>query len=201
MVEILFQCAECSTHMCVTGTLAGRHFRCPECENKVQAPNTTFVFHCPKCLTEFSSANDMKNTSCRCPNCEEVILIPQCTTLRCRECAVLIEIDDENYLEFEGKSVLCPECGADIEVPARPHESELADQNGSGGNMPPGFGNKTLRLDEIIDNIPQAEQLKKGRCPYCGRPIWKMDEKSFACRNCGRLIQPVTRSVNRGQSQ
>jgi len=201
MIDILFQCSACGKHMCVTGKLVGKHFRCPECEAKVQAPDSTFVFHCAHCFTEFAAANDLKSTNCLCPNCEEVIAIPACTTLRCGECSVLIEIDDDDYLEFEGKSVLCPECGEDIVVPAKPHESELTVPRGSIRNMPPGFGNKTLRLDEIIDNIPQADQLKKGRCPYCGRPIWKMDAKSFACRNCGRLIQAVTPLVSRSAAR
>ena len=59
----------------------------------------------------------------------------------------------------------------------------------SGHPLPSDFGSETVRIDEIVDSLPQEVQLRRGRCPYCKRPIWRMGTNSFACNNCGRLIQ------------
>lgn len=195
VIDIVFSCTNCEKKVCVNGMLVGKRFRCPKCQERIQAPEPSMVFYCPECFAQFSAPAHLKDSSLLCPNCDAHFQIPNHTSLRCSECAVVIEIEGSDYLEFEGKDILCPECGADVSIPARPTISELKVDHSTGKRMPPGFGSKTLRLDEIMDNIPQAEQLRKGRCPYCGRPIWKMDKKSFACRNCGRLIHTVTSRV------
>jgi len=197
MIGILFECKECSNHVSVQGSSVGRIFNCPECGSEVQAPEPVVVFFCPSCFRQYSAPSGLRGKDYLCPNCEAKIHIPDVSTLRCGACAVNVELEDDVYAEYERKSVACPECESNIQVPRRPRIEEGDDGDTQSGDLPRGFAHKTLRLDDIIAGIPQAARLKEGHCPFCGREVRQVDEKSFACESCGRLIHTVTPEVRR----
>jgi DNA-directed RNA polymerase subunit RPC12/RpoP len=121
--------------------------------------------------------------------------------LRCSTCRTNLEIDDDLYGDLAGKSVACPQCNADISIP--PLETESASRKtapsaapkGATTGLPDGFARKTMKLDEMLENIPQAKALEEGKCPYCGTALNKMHDRAFLCKNCGRVIRMIRRTL------
>jgi DNA-directed RNA polymerase subunit RPC12/RpoP len=194
MADVLFQCGECSKHMCVDGSRIGRRFHCPDCASLVVVPPPAIVFPCAGCRGTFAVADDLRETDFLCPNCEAVMHIPSCTVIACPQCAVNIELDDDLFAELEGESVDCPECGSAVPVPTRPDAGPGTAASGA-KKLPKGFNNKTVRLDEIIDSIPQAQHVREGHCPYCNSDTEQRDSASYICRKCGRMIHIVKSKV------
>lgn len=194
MADVLFQCSKCSKHMCADESRIGRKFHCPDCANLVTVPPPAIVFSCAACLDHFAAADDLRGTDFLCPGCHAVMHIPECTVIVCPQCAVNIELDDELFQELQGGMAECPECGNTVPVPPK----TIAGHGSTGGpdkNLPKGFGSKTVRLDEIIDSIPQAQHVKEGHCPYCGKETEQRDETTYICRQCGRMIHIVKSKV------
>jgi len=107
---------------------------------------------------------------------------------------VNIELDDGLFDELQGEMVDCPECGNRVPVPAKPVAKPGA-AKGPEQKLPKGFKNKTVRLDEIIDSIPQAQHVREGHCPYCGKETEQRDDAHYVCRTCGRMIHIVKSKV------
>ncbi len=105
-----------------------------------------------------------------------------------------MELDTEFYAELEGRKLECPECSESMSVPARPRVQKASDNS-----HPPGFGNKTLRLDTILESIPQANQLREGNCPFCGHAVEQYGAKSYTCSHCSRQITMTTPTIKRGE--
>ena len=194
MTDILFQCTECDKHVAVADVFIGKRFQCPDCRARIESPEPSIVFPCPACHSRLAAPDPLRGEAYLCPNCGEEIDIPENTTVACPACGVNMELDDDYYAELEGKTINCPECEVPVGIPARPRKpAPLA----AGSRLPSGFGHKTIRLDELIEGIPQAESLKDGICPYCANKIHQMGNQQFVCRTCGRLIKTVRPAVRR----
>ncbi len=193
-MEILFKCGSCGKHCCVGQKAVGQEFPCPDCGESVQAPEPTLVFPCPSCGTTCSALEALGGTGFLCPVCEEQMSIPITSILVCPACGINMELDDDFYSELEGRQLECPECGERLSVPARPRTEEA-----DASNHPPGFGHKTLRLDTILESIPQANQLRDGHCPFCGHTVEQYNSKSYTCSNCSRQITMTAPTIKRGE--
>jgi len=198
MIGILFSCSGCGEHVSVKGSSVGMAFKCPGCGEELEAPEPTVVFFCQSCFRQFAAPDALRGAAFRCPHCDSDLSIPEASTLRCGGCGVGIEMDDECYADYEGKPLRCPECRSPVLVPRRPRIGVPPDETPPPGNQPPGFARKTLRLDEIIAGIPQAERLRdQGRCPFCAGEARQTGETSFVCERCGRLIHTVAPTIRR----
>jgi len=195
-MDVLFECANCGKHCCVGEQAVGKQFPCPDCGEAVRAPEPVLVFPCPSCGTICSTTEALGGTGFLCPACEEEMQIPVSSILVCASCGINMELDDDFYSELEGRKLECPECGESLAVPARPSLQEKADA----APHPPGFGHKTLRLDTMLESIPQADQLRDGHCPFCGHPVEQYNAKSYTCSHCSRQITMTAPTVKRGEA-
>ncbi len=194
MADVLFQCGKCSKHMCVNASRIGKRFHCPDCASLVVVPPPAIVFPCPGCREPFAVADDLRETDFLCPSCEAVMHIPARTVVACPHCSVNIELDEDLFGELQGQAIDCPECGNTVAVPAMPAAAP-GTAAAAARKLPDGFKNKTVRLDEIIDSIPQAQHVREGHCPYCGNETEQRDNASYVCRKCGRMIHIVKSKV------
>jgi DNA-directed RNA polymerase subunit RPC12/RpoP len=141
-----------------------------------------------------STPEALAGTGFLCPACEKNMQIPLSSVLVCPACGVNMELENDFYTELEGRKLECPECGNRFPVPARPR----VQKPGANGH-PPGFGHKTLRLDTILESIPQADQLRGGHCPFCGHPVEQYNSRSYTCSNCLRQITMTAPTIKRGE--
>lgn len=190
MTDILFPCEHCAKNVAIGDESLGKAFRCPDCGNTIQAPEPAIVFTCASCGCSLSAPDELRGKALLCPNCGEETEIPQNTTIPCPDCGVQLELSDEDHAALEGQAVDCPECGAGVTIPRRPKLEAPAGAAPEQG-LPSGFAHKTLRIDKIVESIPQAGSLQKGVCPYCSSRVEKRTDHSYACQRCGRLIKTV----------
>jgi DNA-directed RNA polymerase subunit RPC12/RpoP len=193
-MDILFECSNCGKHCCVGANAVGKKFPCPDCGKIVLAPEPALVFPCPACGTVCSSPEALAGTSFLCPACDEKMSIPETSVLVCAACGVNMELDTDFYDELDGRKLECPDCGESLPVPARPRVKRAHP-----GPHPPGFGHKTLRLDTILESIPQADQLRDGNCPFCGHAVEEYGTKSYTCSHCSRQITMTAPTIKRGE--
>ena len=198
-MDILFECAACRKHCCVGEAAVGKRFACPDCAEALQAPEPTLVFPCPACAAIYSAPDTLRGRPFRCPSCRETIPIPADSALICPSCAVTMELDESFYSDLEGRSLECPECGETLAVPARPRIPKATPTGGAAAPHPPGFGQKTLRLDTMLESIPLADQLREGLCPFCGHTVQQVSDKSYACSRCSRQINLTAPTIKRGE--
>jgi endogenous inhibitor of DNA gyrase (YacG/DUF329 family) len=153
----------------------------------------------------------MRDEVVACPNCEAGLRIPPKLTLPCPSCNVNLEVEDEYYRQLAGTAVECPECGGQVFIPgsaavpvvepekveeAKPVEPRKADSEKSMAQFEPGFAQRTMRLDEFMEDISQANTLKEGRCPYCNTPLLRLHDRAFVCKRCNRVIKTVKRTIH-----
>jgi predicted RNA-binding Zn-ribbon protein involved in translation (DUF1610 family) len=193
-MDILFACGACGKHCCVGEKAVGRQFPCPQCGGNVTAPEPSLVFPCPECGAVCATTRSMSSAEFLCPACEDPMEIPDTSILSCTGCGVNMELEDAFYSELEGTAIECPECGETLMVPLRPRIRKAA-----AGAHPPGFGHKTLRLDTILEGIPQANQLRNGHCPFCGHAVEQYSEKSYTCSHCSRKITMTAPAIRLGE--
>jgi len=196
-VDILFACPACEKHCCVGAAAVGQHFACPDCGEPLQAPEPAIVFPCPACATLYATPASLSGASFLCPACREAMVIPGDCALICPSCAVTLEVNEDFYHEIEGRGLECPACGATLPVPTRPRRAK-ATPSGAAPH-PPGFGHKTLRLDNILESIPLADQLRKGLCPFCGHEVEQYSDRSYTCSHCSRQINLTAPTIRRGE--
>jgi predicted RNA-binding Zn-ribbon protein involved in translation (DUF1610 family) len=189
---MLFKCSVCSKSLAVDVSLLGRRFICPECQTKIHAPRPEIVFRCPKCGCDLAAPEKLEMQDFECPNCQQTITIPEMSTVPCPSCGANIELDHDYYRELAGKVFDCPECGERVPVPALPG---TGDAESAGANdetlLPKGFGHKTMKIDDIVASMTQAERMKAGLCPYCGSKLHVL-RGSYVCRSCGRIMRKAT---------
>lgn len=197
MSNILFQCPKCDAGLAVDYSLRANQLACPACRQFIVPPTPDVVFTCPACNTELAAPRLAKGALFACPSCETDVTVPQSTTLRCQKCNVCMEVDESYYVELAGSTVECPDCGGDVVVPAivisasaRAEAKPAPAKSSHQKNLA-----KTFKLDEILDNIPQAQSLHEGKCPYCGAPVTSADQLSFSCNICGRIIRTIKRTL------
>ncbi|OGV67242.1 MAG: hypothetical protein A2283_04840 [Lentisphaerae bacterium RIFOXYA12_FULL_48_11] len=214
MSDVLFKCQGCSLSLSVSEVAVGQTFSCPSCKAEVQVPLPVLRFLCPSCCSELSAPYELRNEVVSCPNCETGLRLPEKLALPCPSCSVNLEIEDEYYLQLAGTVVECPECGGQLVIPgaaANVEQPEVSDEKvdaevastgtkASDGNKPvaqfeSGFAQKTMRLDEFMEGISQADTLKEGKCPYCSSPLQKIHGRAYVCRRCNRVIKTVKRTI------
>ncbi len=186
MSDLLFQCSVCKRNLAVNTSLLGRRFVCPQCQTKIHAPKPEIVFPCNSCGTELYAPMKLSMHDFECPNCEQIITIPELSIIICPHCNVQIELGKDYYMELAGDVLECPECSATVNVPPLPGVSNTPQKK---TGLPKGFGHKTMKLDDIMDNSSPAEALNKHKCPYCGSKTYALQDNSFVCKACGRIMR------------
>lgn len=199
MSDLLFKCSVCSKNLAVNVTLLGRRFICPECQTKIHAPKPTVVFKCPECGCDLAAPEKLVMQDFECPNCEQKIVVPDLSMLSCTSCGVEIELERDYYTELGGTDLECPECGEQIAVPPLPQSSrEVSGRDSEDTVLPKGFGHKTMKLDNLIKGIPQAERLNVGACPYCSSKVHVLHGSSYVCKSCGRIMRIANKPPSHG---
>lgn len=189
MSDLLFKCSVCSKHLAVNVTMLGRRFICPQCHTKIHAPRPSIVFHCPRCRCELTAPEKLAMQDFECPECENKIVIPEVSVVTCPACDVNIELEKDYYRELAGGVLDCPECGRPIPVPVLPSSAPAPAESSDDTVLPRGFGHKTMKLDNIVHDIPQAERLNVGVCPYCSSKVHSLHGSSYVCKSCGRIMR------------
>ncbi len=215
MSDVLFRCQACSLNLSVSESAAGQTFSCPNCKAEVQAPEPVLRFLCPSCCAELCAPYELKNEVVACPSCETGLRLPEKLMLPCPFCSVSLEIEDEYYSQLAGTMVECPECGGQLLIPGGSTPEEPAETPEELAKSEPapavgakaagtekhvaqfesGFAQKTMRLDEFMEGISQADTLKEGKCPYCASPLQKIHGRAYVCRRCNRVIKTVKRTI------
>ena len=219
MSDVLFRCQGCSLNLSVSEAAMGQVFPCPSCHAEVQVPEPVLRFLCPSCCNELSAPYELRNEVVACPNCETGLRLPEKLALPCPFCSVNLEIEDEYYLQLAGTMVECPECGGQLMIPgggvcSSEQQTDIPEQKESEQPLEPvqpavkqadgqkpmaqyesGVNQKTMRLDEFMEGISQADTLKEGKCPYCNSPLQKIHGRAYVCRRCNRVIKTVKRSI------
>ncbi len=192
MSDLLFKCSVCKKSLAVNTSLLGRRFVCPQCQTKVHAPKPESVFPCPSCDCELCAPLTLAMQDFECPNCEESLTIPELSIIKCSSCEVQIELSSDYYQELAGDVLECPECAAIVNVPPIPGEKKP--KASKPGTLPKGFGHKTMRLDELLNDSSPTEQLQANLCPYCNSKIYVLQDNSYVCKACGRIMRIGTKT-------
>ena len=187
MSDLLFQCSECKKSLAVPTSLLGRRFVCPQCQEKIHAPDPEIIFPCSECGSKLCASLALATKKFECPNCEKKFTIPKLSIITCQACNVQIEISVDDYANLAGKTIDCPECAATVKVPLIPGMDKKERKKKSG--LPKGFGNKTMRLDEIMKISKPAEKLNAMKCPYCKSDVNILQDNSYICTNCERIMR------------
>jgi len=177
----------------------GRRFICPECQTKIHAPKPAVLFTCPACRADLAAPEKLILQDFECPHCEQSVLIPDLSTVSCPSCEVAVELDREYYAELVGSDFECPECQAKIPVAPLPGSSVEA-QESDDAILPKGFGRKTMKIDNLIMQMPQAQRLSVGVCPYCAGKVHVLHGSSYVCKTCGRIMRTANKPPSQGVS-
>jgi len=191
--DLLFKCSICGKSLAVDVSLLGRRFICPECQNKIHAPPANIIFRCPECYCELCAPGKLAMQDFECPNCTSAITIPELSTVRCNNCGLVAEIEPDYFRDVAGQEIECPECHESIPVPELPRPSRQNREDREEIALPRGFGRKTMKLDDLISSIPQAQRLDVGVCPYCGQKVHVLGGNSYVCKSCGRIMRMVNK--------
>ena len=121
--------------------------------------------------------------------------------LTCKSCGTDIKMKQETFERQMGRLVRCPSCRTFIKV-ARPVEHEEGQEavSGSEEELPAGDtagGSRalarTMRLDTLLDYLPQTKSVQESKCPYCTSPLRHLSERAFICDKCQRVIRTISR--------
>ncbi|MDD4872200.1 MAG: hypothetical protein PHR77_16720 [Kiritimatiellae bacterium] len=213
MSDILFKCSGCELNLSVSEEMAGQSFVCPSCQATVVAPGPVLRFLCPSCCSDLSAPYEMRNELISCPGCEVGLRLPPKLILPCSQCGVNLEIEDEYYLQLAGTAVECPECGSQVVIPGidsktdkepaktslqeelQPDKAMKKEAGQPMAQFDAGFAQKTMKLDEFMEGISQADTLREGKCPYCNTTLIKLPNHIFVCKRCNREIRTVKRKI------
>jgi predicted RNA-binding Zn-ribbon protein involved in translation (DUF1610 family) len=80
MSDILFQCPACSKRLAVSTLGIGKVFPCPDCQERVPAPEPALHFKCPACGYRLCAATELIGTLLMCPDCSVEIQVPTQTS-------------------------------------------------------------------------------------------------------------------------
>jgi DNA-directed RNA polymerase subunit RPC12/RpoP len=201
MSDLVFKCSVCSKNLAVNVSLLGRRFICPECRTKIHAPTPALVFPCPACGCELAAPEKLAMQDFECPNCEQKIVIPEVCVVSCPSCNVNVELEMEYFAELAGSEMDCPECGGKVAIEPLPGTIlEVGEPESDDTLLPKGFGHKTMKLDNLITGIPQAQRLDIGICPYCSSKVHALHGNSYVCKSCGRIMRKANRPSAQGDS-
>ena len=195
MGYVLFRCETCSKSLMVGDVSIGSSPICPHCQNVADVPLPAIRFFCPWCEADLFASKEFVGEPATCPNCEQAIDVPACTTILCPKCDVALEIEEEYYRDLMGDTMECPSCGSNVTVPLIGPGSaqELREAVKSDRQVP---AKKTIRLDRLLGDIPQAKSLEEGRCPYCQGEVEKTATGAYKCPRCRRVISLHKRKVS-----
>ena len=200
MSDILFRCEHCLQGLSVEDGYSGADLICPYCSQMVTVPAICSWFACASCGCSLASGDGSKGDVFGCPHCGARLEVPENITVRCISCSVYLELNDEYQAEFGGQTVDCPECSGDVLIPEMIQEEavepEPSDEAAAIQPAPPQdhsgeFMQKTMKLDEILEDIPQSQSISKGKCPYCAQPLRNLHDNAYLCKRCHRVIRTV----------
>ncbi|MCK5528564.1 MAG: hypothetical protein KAI74_02675 [Kiritimatiellae bacterium] len=187
MSDLLFKCSECKRNLAVNTSLLGRRFVCPQCQEKIQAPDPEIIFSCPECGSKLCSALTLASKTFECPKCEKNITIPKSSIVTCQACDEQIKLSADDYATLAGKNIECPKCTKTVNVPCMPGMDKKERKKKSG--LPAGFGNKTMRLDDLISISEPIKKLNAKKCPYCESDVNILQDNSYICTKCERIMR------------
>ena len=173
MGYFLFRCPGCIHDLVLGDVSFGASYTCPSCQAVHDAPQPDLRFPCNSCGCDLFVPQDLKGSAFVCPNCE-----------------ISMVIEDDYYAEVQSQQVSCPGCGKDIFIPPLVAASAAKGDQRS-------LAKKTLKLDNLLEGIPQLRSLEKGLCPYCESKLEKGAGGAFVCRRCQRVITTLKRSLRR----
>ena len=209
MSDILFRCEHCLQGLAIEDGYSGANLGCPYCTSIVTVPSTCTWFACASCGCELSAGHDTAGDVFGCPNCGIRLSVPENLTIRCKSCSIYLELNNEFRAEFGGQVVECPECGGEVSVPEAEKKatagSELSKAGASIQQASPGepsgeLMQKTMKLDEILENIPQSRSIEKGNCPYCAQPLRSLQDNAYLCKRCNKVIRTVKQGARAAKS-
>jgi hypothetical protein len=211
----VFPCPACSNILFADGILRGRSYGCPDCETPLVVPEYPTV-QCAVCgihvEMDEDCFRDVQGTTVDCPQCAAKLDIPAIpkpaipaapeppkpgtVVIQCRQCPGRVELDAKTAAQRPGKLMRCPKCRAFLMVPritkTRTEEPEIRTvQPAKVADTEHEDFSKTMRLDDIVETIPLAEHIQHGECPYCNLPLRQLDERSYVCERCSRVVRVV----------
>ena len=190
------------------------------CESLFEVP-TNHTVRCDGCGVyleiEEEYYKELQGQVVECPSCEREVGVPSLpkpayedqpepevavmVKLKCHGCMGVIELTPEKFERMKGRLVRCPKCRRLVRVPMKPPTRKrefdqpptrkAKTQKMVDAESKP-FA-KTMRLDDIIDGSTQARTLEEGVCLYCNSPLKQMDDHTFVCESCWRVIRTVKR--------
>jgi hypothetical protein len=210
----VFPCPTCGCVMFGPGELRGKVFGCPDCETQFEVPQHPTV-RCAICSVHLEMDEEcyhgVEGTPVECPQCQSSVDVPalpkpvfdipkpapaSTVAVRCRGCMSDVHLEANVVAKMGGKLIRCPKCHRFLMVPhTKSRPEEMATRKAQAPKvMDPKAGPfaRTMRLDDILETIPQARQLHEGGlCLYCNMPLRQLDERSFVCEHCWRIVRTV----------
>ena len=221
--SLVFPCPNCGAVTFAPAEIRGLVYGCPECETLYEVPQlSTIRCGACKVHLEIDDGDyaQFSGTDVECPQCTLPVPVPVLPTLApppappapeesevppgdqvlivCGSCETQIEMTSAVHAVKAGKLIRCPNCKGFFRVPETaqvkmdepaPRAAQPPKAVDKGGGE---FG-KTMRMDSILENIPQAQALHEGRCLYCNRPVRQLDDHTVVCDHCQRVIRTVKR--------
>jgi len=212
-------CPSCASQFFAPDTLHGQIFGCPNCNVQFVVPQSATV-RCPGCGVHLEMDDDyfreLGGSAVQCPQCNSHVPVPvlprppgipaqdvvedfeeepESVIFKCRACQSEIEMKGETFDRMTGRLIRCPKCRRYVRVPAtRPRPAAPVPRQTAPPKMMDDDENsmgRTMRLDNMLDFIPQAHSLEEGLCPYCRMPLQRLQDRSFMCKFCQRVIRSV----------
>ncbi len=214
--EFVFPCPACGCILFASKALRGEIYGCPDCEAPFEVPSLT-TLRCAGCGVHLEVDDewyaDLAGSTVECPECGRRVdapalprpvfrppapSLPDTVVFRCRVCANDVRLQPQEAASRAGRLIRCPRCHGFILIPKEKggmDERAVPRQTRAPRimNEKPADFARTMRMDEILETIPQAHLLDAGTCLYCSRPLRQLDERTYVCKNCWRIVRKVRR--------
>jgi phage FluMu protein Com len=213
--SFVFPCPLCGNHLFGDPNLPGQIYGCPDCDHMFTVPQMNTI-RCPKCGVHLEMEDEdyagVAGFEVDCPQCAAVVSVPlipssmveeeapppdpELIDVPCPGCDAGIRLTPEVYKRDVGKLIRCPKCKRFLRVPARLTEPKAASQpRAAEPPAPMDSANldikATMRMDSLLESIPQGRRVQEGHCLYCDLPTRQLDAHTFVCENCRRVFRTL----------
>jgi predicted nucleic acid-binding Zn ribbon protein len=195
-----FLCPSCCNDLSAPYELRNELVSCPLCEAGLRLP-PKLVVTCPACSVNLEIDDEyylqLAGKGVECPECGAQVPVPG-PVLRDQAQSVEAAVAEEPEKPESGIGDPEPEQEQLEQMPEQQQEEapKKEEQSKPVAQFEPGFAQKTMKLDEFMDDISQANTVKEGKCPYCGTPLKKLYNRAYVCKRCNRVIRTVKRTIH-----
>ena len=82
MADVLFKCGQCSKHLVIDASAAGRLVKCMDCGQVIRVPESADSFKCLSCSHDLAIPHNDVGEGFHCPKCRAELMVPTTPTTK-----------------------------------------------------------------------------------------------------------------------